>query len=29
MSADVVRKVRHRLALFAVGMLAVADIDCR
>ncbi|WP_338079731.1 Ms4533A family Cys-rich leader peptide [Antrihabitans stalactiti] len=29
MSAAAVQKVRHRLALIAVGMLAVADIDCR
>ncbi|MFH5209733.1 MULTISPECIES: Ms4533A family Cys-rich leader peptide [Antrihabitans] len=29
MSADVVGKVRHRLALIAIGMLAVADVDCR
>ncbi|WP_425439070.1 Ms4533A family Cys-rich leader peptide [Rhodococcus tukisamuensis] len=28
MSATVVHQVRHELALIAVGMLAVADIDC-
>ncbi|WP_338891242.1 Ms4533A family Cys-rich leader peptide [Rhodococcus sovatensis] len=29
MSAAAVYRVRHELALIAVGMLAVADIDCR
>ncbi|MFD1811231.1 MULTISPECIES: Ms4533A family Cys-rich leader peptide [Rhodococcus] len=29
MSATAVHQVRHELALIAVGMLAVADIDCR
>ncbi|WP_353961363.1 Ms4533A family Cys-rich leader peptide [Antrihabitans cavernicola] len=29
MSAAVAHRVRHRLALIAIGMLAVADIDCR
>ncbi|MGW6376306.1 Ms4533A family Cys-rich leader peptide [Rhodococcus sp. NPDC055112] len=28
MSATAVHQVRHELALIAVGMLAVADIDC-
>ncbi|WP_411269076.1 Ms4533A family Cys-rich leader peptide [Rhodococcus sp. MTM3W5.2] len=27
-SATAVHQVRHELALIAVGMLAVADIDC-
>ncbi|WP_425394550.1 Ms4533A family Cys-rich leader peptide [Aldersonia kunmingensis] len=29
MTASAVSQVRHRLALIAVGMLAVADIACR
>ncbi|MDV7075849.1 MULTISPECIES: Ms4533A family Cys-rich leader peptide [Mycobacteriales] len=29
MSVTAAHQVRHELALIAVGMLAVADIDCR
>ncbi|MGU3436113.1 Ms4533A family Cys-rich leader peptide [Actinomycetes bacterium M1A6_2h] len=29
MHAPVLPPVRHELALIAVGMLAVADVDCR